>query len=83
MRRTGEEDRCKEAGRPRLHSIDEAFEILVKLIARVGGHAPTMREYQAALKAGSTRTAFRYMRLLEDAGKISRRKRSLILLPTE
>jgi len=81
--RTRTDDRFEEKGRPSAHSLDGALEILVKLVARCGGHTPTIAEYQVALKVGSSRTALRYMRRLQDAGKISRRKRSLVILKAE
>lgn len=80
MRTTRLEDRYPEKGRPLAHSIDEALAVMVKLIAKLGGHTPTVREYQTGLKVGSSRTALRYLRRLQDEGMISRRKRSIIIL---
>ena len=58
-------------GRKALVSMDQSLRVLHNWMA-VNGIAPTIAEFRQALGVRSTRTALRYLRLLEEEGEIQR-----------
>ena len=64
---------AKKIGRPAL-PVEQAFNILRKMMTKSGGFAPSVEEYRAALNVHSKRTALRYLRRLHEHGFIKRRK---------
>lgn len=57
--------------RPRIKTDRQALGILLDLMENLG-MPPTVAEFRKALKAGSNRTAQRYLSHMEDAGFIER-----------
>lgn len=57
--------------RKRKISNEQVLKAVERLVAE-HGHPPTIEELRAALKLGSTRTAFRYLQELENEGHIQR-----------